>query len=83
MPDFYFIFLQILIAALRVLSQIYFNDPNISIPLPEVMGICRYCIIYGLVVQSNRPEKIMPAQQTIAMAPVVPKPNTKGGKVRY
>ncbi|XP_035439500.2 HEAT repeat-containing protein 6 [Spodoptera frugiperda] len=75
-----YLYCKILIAALRVLSQIYFNDPNISIPLPEVMGICRYCIIYGLVVQNNRPEKIMPAQQTIAMAPVVPKPNTKGGK---
>ncbi|KAF9421110.1 hypothetical protein HW555_002822 [Spodoptera exigua] len=75
-----FLYCKILIAALRVLSQIYFNDPDINIPLPEVMGICRYCIMYGLVTQKNRPEKIMPAQQTIPIAPVLRKPNTKGGK---
>ncbi|KAJ8722117.1 hypothetical protein PYW08_004519 [Mythimna loreyi] len=75
-----FLYCKVIISALRLLSQLYFNDPNINIPLPEVMGICRYCILYGLVTQTSRPEKIMPAQQTIAIVPVVHPPNPKGGK---
>lgn len=45
------------------------------------MGISRYFVLYGLVVQGNRPEKIMPAQQTIAMLPAVNNVTAKGGKV--
>lgn len=73
---------QVVISGLRVLSQLYYNDPYVNILLPEVMGICRYFVLYGLVTQLSRPEKIMPAQQTIAMAPVTHNPNPKGGKVR-
>ncbi|CAB3261513.1 unnamed protein product [Arctia plantaginis] len=75
-----FLYCKVVISALRVLSQLYFNDPNISIPLPEIMGISRYFILYGLVVQGSRPDKIMPAQQTIAMPSVVNNANAKGGK---
>lgn len=67
------------ISALRVLSHIYFNEQKVEIPMPEVIGICRHFILHGLVSQPTKPEKIMPAQQTIAAVPV--KPNPKGGKV--
>ncbi|CAG9786769.1 unnamed protein product [Diatraea saccharalis] len=73
-----FLYCKVVIAALRVLSQLHFNDPKVSVPLPEVMGICRYFILYGLLNQGNKPEKIMPSQQTIA-APVI-KTYPKGGK---
>ncbi|XP_026735223.1 HEAT repeat-containing protein 6 isoform X1 [Trichoplusia ni] len=75
-----FLYCKVVISGLRVLSQLYYNDPSISILLPEVMGICRYFVLYGLVTQLSMPEKIMPAQQTIAMAPVTHNPNPKGGK---
>lgn len=75
-----FLYCKVVITALRVLSQLYFNDPNLSIQLPEVMGICRYFVLYGLVTQENRPEKIMPAQQAIALPAVVHNVNPKGGK---
>ncbi|XP_075977882.1 HEAT repeat-containing protein 6 [Anticarsia gemmatalis] len=75
-----FLYCKVVISALRVLSQLYFNDPNINILLPEVMGICRYFVLFGLATQANKPEKIMPAQQTIAMPPVVHNSNPKGGK---
>ncbi|XP_047029951.1 HEAT repeat-containing protein 6 [Helicoverpa zea] len=75
-----FLYCKVVISALRVLSQLYFNDLNINIPLPEVIGICRYFILYGLVTQTGPPEKIMPAQQSIAMVPEVRTPNPKGGK---
>ncbi|CAH0398322.1 unnamed protein product [Chilo suppressalis] len=73
-----FLYCKVVIAALKVLSQLYFNDSKVLIPLPEIMGICRYFILYGLVNQGNRPEKILPAQQTVAANPV--KINPKGGK---
>ncbi|XP_045773429.1 HEAT repeat-containing protein 6 isoform X1 [Maniola jurtina] len=72
------IYCKIVISALRVLSHLYFNEQKVDIPMPEVMGICRYFILYGLVSQGNKPERIMPSQQTVAAAPV--KPNPKGGK---
>lgn len=65
---------------MRVLSQLYFSDQNIEIPLSEVMGICQYFTLFGLVNLGPKPERIMPAQQTIAITPVVQ--NTKGGKVK-
>lgn len=71
--------LQVLISSFKVLSHIYFNDPKVKLPLPEVIGICKYFILYGLVNQGQKPEKIMPAQQTIAAVPV--RLNVKGGKV--
>lgn len=64
---------------MRVLSQLHFNDQNVEITLPEVMGICQYFALYGLMNLGPKPERIMPAQQTIAVTPVVQ--NTKGGKV--
>ncbi|XP_053609751.1 HEAT repeat-containing protein 6 [Plodia interpunctella] len=73
-----FLYCKVIISALRVLSQLYFNEQKVLIPLPEVIGICRYFILYGLVIQSSRPEKIMPSQQTIAVPPVKIAP--KGGK---
>ncbi|CAH2246737.1 jg8801 [Pararge aegeria aegeria] len=72
------IYCKILISALRVLSHIYFNEQKIGIPISEVIGICQYFILYGLVSQDSKPERIMPAQQSIATTPV--KPNPKGGK---
>lgn len=45
------------------------------------MGICRHFILYGLANQGPKPEKIMPAQQTIAAIPVPVTQNSKGGKV--
>lgn len=45
------------------------------------MGICRYFILYGIVNQGPNPEKIMPAQQTLATIPVPVTQNSKGGKV--
>ncbi|KAJ2949139.1 hypothetical protein O0L34_g6080 [Tuta absoluta] len=74
-----FLHCKAVIAALRVLSQVYFNDPKVSIPLPEVMGICRYFVLYGILSQSAKPDRIMPAQQTIAVTPVT-QVNAKGGK---
>ncbi|XP_048004601.1 HEAT repeat-containing protein 6-like isoform X2 [Leguminivora glycinivorella] len=71
---------KVVVTALRVLSQIYFNDQTICIPLPELMGISRYFLVYGLVVQGLKPEKIMPAQQTIATVPNTINRDTKGGK---
>ncbi|XP_073955828.1 HEAT repeat-containing protein 6 [Choristoneura fumiferana] len=71
---------KVVITALRVLSQIYFNDQNINVPLPELMGISRYFLVYGLVVQGSKPEKLMPAQQTIAAVPYTTNRNPKGGK---
>lgn len=58
----------------------YLNGQNTKIPLPEVMGICKYYVLLGLMQQESKPERIMPAQQTIAPSPVVHN-NTKGGKV--
>ncbi|XP_023946380.1 HEAT repeat-containing protein 6 [Bicyclus anynana] len=72
------IYCKILISALRILSHIYFNEQKIDIPISDVIGICQYFILYGLANQGNKPERIMPAQQSIAAAPV--KPNPKGGK---
>ncbi|KAL4715902.1 hypothetical protein ACJJTC_013202 [Scirpophaga incertulas] len=69
---------KVVISALRVLSNLYYNDVNIPVPLPEVMGICRYFILFGLVMQESKPEKLMPAQQTIAIQTI--KINPKGGK---
>ncbi|KAG6456598.1 hypothetical protein O3G_MSEX009826 [Manduca sexta] len=74
------LYCKIVITALRVLSQLYFNDHNITIPVPEVIGICRHFILYGLNYQAAKPEKIMPSQQTIAVTPVAHCPQTKGGK---
>lgn len=71
---------KVVVTALRVLSQIHFNDQNVCIPLPELMGISRYFLVYGLVVQGLKPEKIMPAQQTIAAVPNTTNRNSKGGK---
>lgn len=76
------LFFKVVITALRVLSQICFNDQSIKIPLPELMGISRYFLVYGLVVQGSKPEKLMPAQQTIAALPNTTNRNPKGGKVR-
>ncbi|KAL0883107.1 hypothetical protein ABMA27_016568 [Loxostege sticticalis] len=73
-----FLYCKVVIAALRVLTQLYFNDQNVPIPLPEVVGLCRYFILYGLVAQGPKPERLMPAQQSIAAAPVKIQP--KGGK---
>ncbi|KOB75437.1 putative HEAT repeat containing 6 [Operophtera brumata] len=44
-----FLYCKVVISALRVLSQLYFNDQNVEIPLPEVMGISWYFALYGLV----------------------------------
>ncbi|XP_060803157.1 HEAT repeat-containing protein 6 [Amyelois transitella] len=73
-----FLYCKVIISALRVLSQLYYSEQKVSIPLPEVMGVCRYFVLYGLVAQGSTPEKIMPAQQTMAAAPVKIVP--KGGK---
>ncbi|KAM3965313.1 HEAT repeat-containing protein 6 [Aphomia sociella] len=73
-----FLYCKVIISALRVLSQLYFNDEKVTILLPEVMGICRHFVIYGLINQGQRPERLMPSQQTIATAPA--KVNPKGGK---
>ena len=70
-----------MISSFKILSHIYFNDQKVTLPLPEAIGICRYFILYGLVNQGQKPEKIMPAQQTVAAAPV--RLNVKGGKVLY
>ncbi|XP_049873203.1 HEAT repeat-containing protein 6 [Pectinophora gossypiella] len=75
-----FLYCKAVISALRVLSQLYYNDQKVNIPLPEVMGICRHFVLYGLVNQNPKPERIMPAQQTLAAVPVVPSSNPKGGK---
>ncbi|XP_041979377.1 HEAT repeat-containing protein 6 isoform X1 [Aricia agestis] len=73
-----FMYCKVVISALRVLAHIHFNDANVCVQTPEIVGICRYFILYGILNQNNKPERLMPAQQTIASAPV--KPNTKGGK---
>ncbi|XP_045498148.1 HEAT repeat-containing protein 6 [Colias croceus] len=73
-----FLYCKIVITALRVLAHVYFNYHTTEIPLPELMGICQYFILYGLIKQNSKPEKILPAQQSIAIAPV--KPTTRGGK---
>ncbi|CAK1551115.1 unnamed protein product [Leptosia nina] len=72
-----FLYCKVVIAALRVLSHIYFNCSSIEVPLPELMGICQYFILYGLVKQNNKLDKIMPSQQTVAATPV--KPSVRGG----
>ncbi|XP_050350439.1 HEAT repeat-containing protein 6 [Nymphalis io] len=72
------IYCKVIISALRILSHIYFNDQKVHFPMPEIMGICRHFILYGIISQEKRPEKIMPAQQSIAAVPI--KPNAKGGK---
>ncbi|XP_046965630.1 HEAT repeat-containing protein 6 isoform X1 [Vanessa cardui] len=72
------IYCKVIISALRILSHIYFNDQKVDFPMPEIIGLCRHFILYGIVSQEKRPEKIMPAQQSIAAVPV--KPNAKGGK---
>nr|XP_026499699.1 HEAT repeat-containing protein 6 isoform X1 [Vanessa tameamea]XP_026499700.1 HEAT repeat-containing protein 6 isoform X1 [Vanessa tameamea]XP_026499701.1 HEAT repeat-containing protein 6 isoform X2 [Vanessa tameamea] len=72
------IYCKVIISALRILSNIYFNDQKVDFPMPEIMGLCRHFILYGIISQDKRPEKIMPAQQSIAAVPV--KPNAKGGK---
>lgn len=64
-----------------MLTQLYYNDQSVEIPLSEVMGITHHFVLYGLVNQGSKPQKIMPAQQTIAVTPVVQ--NSKGGKVKY
>ncbi|CAH0715508.1 unnamed protein product, partial [Brenthis ino] len=69
---------KVVISALKILSHIYFNDQKVDLPMSEIIGICRYFTLYGLVNQGNKPERIMPAQQSIAATPV--KPNAKGGK---
>ncbi|KAI8436833.1 hypothetical protein MSG28_010288, partial [Choristoneura fumiferana] len=56
------------------------GQKNINVPLPELMGISRYFLVYGLVVQGSKPEKLMPAQQTIAAVPYTTNRNPKGGK---
>lgn len=43
------------------------------------MGISRYYVLYGLVAQGSKPERIMPSQQTVAV-PVTNIP--KSGKVK-
>ncbi|XP_028176593.1 HEAT repeat-containing protein 6 [Ostrinia furnacalis] len=73
-----FLYCKVIIAALRVLTQLYFNDQKVPVSLPDVVGLCRYFILYGLVTQGPKPERIMPAQQSIATAPVKIQP--KGGK---
>ncbi|XP_026761719.2 HEAT repeat-containing protein 6 [Galleria mellonella] len=73
-----FLYCKVIISALRLLSQLYFNEQKITIPLPEVMGICRHFVLYGLINQGPTPERLMPAQQTIATIPLKVIP--KGGK---
>lgn len=73
-----FLYCKVVISALRVLTQLYFNDQSIIYSLPEVMGICHYFILFHLVKQGPKPEVVLPAQQTIAFAPAPQ--NTKGGK---
>ncbi|XP_072949286.1 HEAT repeat-containing protein 6 [Epargyreus clarus] len=73
-----FLYCKVVISALRVLSHLYFNDQKVNFSLPDVIGICRYFILYGLIEQKGPPERIMPSQQTIAAVPV--KTNPKGGK---
>ncbi|OWR52475.1 eg:34f3.4 protein [Danaus plexippus plexippus] len=68
---------KVVISGLRVLSYIYFNDSSVNLSMPEIIGICRYFILYALIVQ-GRPDRIMPSQQTIAAEPVKIQP--KGGK---
>ncbi|XP_028039412.1 HEAT repeat-containing protein 6-like isoform X2 [Bombyx mandarina] len=75
-----FLYCKAVVSALRILAQLYFSDQNVVIPLPEIIGICHYFVLFGLVDQGNKPEKIMPSQQTVAMAPVPHKPPSKGGK---
>ncbi|XP_047511457.1 HEAT repeat-containing protein 6 isoform X2 [Pieris napi] len=74
-----FLYCKVVISALRVLSHVYFNYQGEDIPLPELMGISQYFILYGLIQQNSRPEKIMPAQQTIAATPVK-SVGVRGGK---
>lgn len=76
---FQLLYLQVVISALRVLSQLYLNDQKVPVPLSELMGMSRYFVLYGLVNQGSKPERLFPSQQTIAAAPV--KINPKGGKV--
>ncbi|XP_059052046.1 HEAT repeat-containing protein 6 [Achroia grisella] len=73
-----FLYCKVVISALRILSQLYFNEHQLTIPLPEVMGICHHFVLHGLVTQNRTPQRLMPAQQTIATVPV--KVNPKGGK---
>ncbi|CAK1580315.1 unnamed protein product [Parnassius mnemosyne] len=73
-----FLYCKVVISALRVLSHLYFSDHNVNFSLPEVVGICRHFILYGLVNQNSKPERLMPSQQTIAAVPMKMAP--KGGK---
>ncbi|GBP30966.1 HEAT repeat-containing protein 6 [Eumeta japonica] len=73
-----FVHKHVIIYALRTLAQLFFtHSQTIPIPLPELIGICRYYMLHGLVCQNTKPEKLMPSQQILA-TPV--KNNTKGGK---
>ncbi|XP_068633378.1 HEAT repeat-containing protein 6 [Battus philenor] len=73
-----FLYCKVLIAAFRVLSHIFFHDLSICGSLPELIGICRHFILYGLTGQITKPERIMPSQQTIASEII--KITSKGGK---
>ncbi|XP_050679813.1 HEAT repeat-containing protein 6 [Leptidea sinapis] len=73
-----FKYCKVVISAFAVLTFICFTQQNIKILLPETIGICRYFMLYGLRPNNCKPEKIMPSQQTVAIAPVKTIP--KGGK---
>ncbi|VVC91203.1 unnamed protein product [Leptidea sinapis] len=61
--------IEVVISAFAVLTFICFTQQNIKILLPETIGICRYFMLYGLRPNNCKPEKIMPSQQTVAIAP--------------
>ncbi|KAG7308603.1 hypothetical protein JYU34_005823 [Plutella xylostella] len=75
-----FFYYKVVIAALRVLSQLCLHGHNVNIPLPELMGISKHYILLGLVPQPTRWTSIMPAQQTIAPVPIVHNTGGKGKK---
>ncbi|CAG9102480.1 unnamed protein product [Plutella xylostella] len=75
-----FFYYKVVIAALRVLSQLCLHGHNVNIPLPELMGISKHFILLGLVPQPTRWTSIMPAQQTIAPVPIVHNTGGKGKK---
>lgn len=67
---------KMVIYSLNILSKIFLRQSDIAC-ISDLMSVCHYFVLYGLVKQDTKPERIFPAKQCVAItAPVSKKANT-------